>query len=84
MTVEVALAQWPGAEPVEGSLEVRGIPETDADTLRPDVIRSSSARSGDSLEIPFFEQVSAIWGDGVHHGHLNEQPPAETAITVSA
>jgi hypothetical protein len=31
MPVEVALAQWPGAEPVEGSLEVREIPETDAE-----------------------------------------------------
>ena len=29
--VEVAMAQWPGAEPVEGSLEVREIPETDAE-----------------------------------------------------
>jgi hypothetical protein len=31
MPVEVAMAQWPGAEPVEGSLEVREIPETDAE-----------------------------------------------------
>ena len=31
MTVEVALAQWSDAEPVEGSLEVREIPETDAE-----------------------------------------------------
>jgi len=31
MPAEAAMAQWPGAEPVEGSLEVREIPETDAE-----------------------------------------------------
>jgi hypothetical protein len=29
MTVEVALTQWPGAEAVEGSREVREVPETE-------------------------------------------------------